>query len=331
MRVLAALQCPRPGTCKLISRPPEVRAVVPDIIKVSIMAAHVARATAPANIPTKRPPADRELITRLVSGHDDAIGSVVDRWSDSFFAFTDALKVFGREADDIIEEVFRRLAFDAPRLAVRPDRLPQWIHQTLRECAASVVARRSSVSPRPLALSAPQRSAPAAMPSAILLRCTLLIEHGQVAAALECLNAATPYRFTGVYRFDGLTLTNLFLYDRENTTGCAGSVNRLADTYCLWIHETLSVVQVSDSFTDPRAVGHPRREQVRSYCGGPVRDERGDLIGTVCHFDFAPHAAASTDTMPILAAVGPLLARVVASQTGISRSTGVGQPSLSAD
>lgn len=286
----------------------------PDTTKVTTMIAQFARTPTRDKLPATLAPDDRELITRLGSGDDEAIGEMVDRWSEPFFAFTDAMRVYGREADDIIEEVFRRLAFDAPRLGARPERLGEFIQRTLKECAASVVARRSTVAggTSPSRRTAGQVMSAAASPE-VVVRCKLLLEQRRVADALEYLNSGTPFRFTGIYRVDGLTLTNLFLYDRENRMGSGGTGARLADTYCVWIQETLSVVQMSDSTTDPRAVGHPKREQVRSYCGGPIRDERGNLIGTICHFDFAPHAAPSTDTLPLLAAVGPLLARAIVS------------------
>ena len=257
-------------------------------------------------------PIDRDLIRCVASGDDEAIGTMVDRWSGPLFAFTDAMRVYGREADNIIEEVFRRLAFDAPRFVARPERFGEWIQRTVRECAASVLAKTSLLaSDATPARKATRQVTPVAPPSAVVVRFRSLLEEGRLADALGCLNAETPFRFTGVYRFDGLTLTNLFLYDRENGFGSDGTVARLADTYCLWIHETLSVVQMIDSSVDPRAMGHSKRELVRSYCGGPIRDDDGNLFGTICHFDFVPHVGSSCDALPILAEVGPLLARAI--------------------
>ncbi len=277
------------------------------------MIAHLHPGATPRSRPsTTLAPIDRELIRRLVSGDGEAIGELVDRWSGPLFAFTDAMRLYGREADDVIEEVFRRLTLDAPRFVARPERFGEWIQRTARECATAVLARRSLLASE----ATPPRKAtghvmPVAPPSPVVVRFRSLLEEGRLADALGCLNAETPFRFTGVYRFDGLTLTNLFLFDRENGFASGGTATRLADTYCLWIHETLSVVQMSDSSIDPRAIGHSKRELVRSYCGGPIRDEDGNLFGTICHFDFAPHAGSSSDTLPILAEVGPLLARAI--------------------
>ncbi len=251
---------------------------------------------------------DRALIKRVASGDEEALGSMVDRWGDHFYQFTDALKVYGREADDMIEEVLRRLAFEASRFVVRPEKFGEWIQRTLRECAGAVVARRtvadvsdSLVLGRGRAAKSPEGRSPVAVIFQSLLG------DGRVADALGYLNGQTPFRFTAVYRFDGLFLANVYLYDRQVGFGNDESVARVSDTYCLWIHETLSVVQMSDSMTDPRARQHPKREKVRSYCGGPIHDENGKLFGTICHFDFEPHAG-TVETLPILAEVGPLLA-----------------------
>ena len=102
-------------------------------------------------------------------------------------------------------------------------------------------------------------------------------------------------------------LANLYLFDRQTGLGRDSTVAKVSDTYCLWINETLSVVQMSDAMTDPRAENHSKRETVRSYCGGPILDQAGDLFGTICHFDFEPRGN-SVETLPVLAEVGPMLA-----------------------
>ncbi len=67
---------------------------------------------------------------------------------------------------------------------------------------------------------------------------------------------------------------------------------------------------MSNSMSDPRARGHSRREDVRSYCGGPVFDDAANLVGTICHFDYVAHPI-STAAMPTLAAVAPFLAKAI--------------------
>ncbi|MEO8578260.1 MAG: hypothetical protein ABI556_16235 [Gemmatimonadales bacterium] len=254
---------------------------------------------------------DLELIRRVAAGEEEALGSMVDRWGDRFYELTDALRLYGREADDVIEEVFRRLAFDAARFVVRPDKLGEWLQRTFRECSGSVLARRSVAPFRAPMLgeqSSPSTSKASRSPVAIHFQS--LLSEGRLADALGYLNSQTPYRFTAVYRFDGLLLSNLYLFDRESGFGSDRSVARVADTYCLWVHETLAVVQMSDAATDPRARAHPKRELVRSYCGGPIRGRDGALFGTLCHFDFEPRET-SFDAMPILEEVASLLAQQI--------------------
>ena len=46
---------------------------------------------------------------------------------------------------------------------------------------------------------------------------------------------------------------------------------------------------------DPRKEGHPAREAVPAYCGVPVMDARGEILGTLCHYDLVPPAPAQVD------------------------------------
>jgi len=253
----------------------------------------------PSNVPGRIAEIDREVVENAAYGDPEAIGTLVDRWSERFYCFTDALRIRGREADNVVEEVLHRLAFEAPRFVARPEKLADWLRRTLTDCAGSVVARRS-LATQPMRRSSPTGAA-----------FSLLIAQGRLDDGLAYLNAQTPFRFTGVYRLEGFSIANLYLYDRKNGSGSDCSVTRVADTFCVWVQETLSVVQMSDSLTDPRAVGHPKREVVRSYCGGPIRGDEGQLVGTICHFDYEPHTD-SLDALPVLDEVGPLLARIIA-------------------
>jgi hypothetical protein len=258
-----------------------------------------------SNVPARRSDAtqraaeiDRKTVVNAASGDVEALGSLVDQWAGRFFGFTDALRIHGREAEDVVEEVIRRLAFDSPRFVARPEKLASWLAQTLRDCAGAVLARRS-IKATPLMTLSPVGAA-----------FSHLISQGQVSEAIVYLNSQTLFRFTGIYRLDGMRISNLYLYDRESGFGSDTPSGPVADTYCLWVQETLCVVQMPDSLSDPRAVGHPKREVVRSYCGGPIRAEDGNLLGTICHFDYAPHTGLR-DVSPVLCEVGPSLAHVM--------------------
>ena len=250
--------------------------------------------------------ADHDLMKRVASGDEAALGGMVDRWGDRLYQFTDTLRMNTREADEAIEETLRRLAFEASRFVARPEKFRAWIQRTFQDCAGAVVARRSTSTGNRTARSNP-RSATIERRSATAVVFQKLLKQGRMGDALGYLNSQTPFRFTAVYRFDGLMLANLYLFDRQTGLGRDSAVAKVSDTYCLWINETLSVVQMSDSLTDPRAESHAKREMVRSYCGAPILDQAGDLFGTICHFDFEPRGN-SVETLPVLAEVGPMLA-----------------------
>lgn len=106
-------------------------------------------------------------------------------------------------------------------------------------------------------------------------------------AALKLLNARTPFRFTGVYRFDGDVLRNVALFDRWAPDQPRGSDAPIGETYCAITGKLNDALLVSDGRRDPR---HPwmHGNSVVSYCGVPIRADSGLAIGTLCHFDDLP-------------------------------------------
>ena len=252
--------------------------------------------------------ADQKMLRGVAAMDESSISTMIDRWAAPLYSFTDALKLEPAEADRAIEEVFRRLMFEAPKVAATKDGLARWMRANIKGCAASVVAGR----PRPWRDRIARESVdirPSTESSAVAVRVQELIAMGGVPAVLAYLNSLTPFRFSGVYRFDGFSVVNLYLFDRENVCPAdEGGAARTSDTYCMWIQEALSVVRMCDAQTDPRAAGHTKRDDVRSYCGGPIFGRNGSLSGTICHFDFLPHDVPS-DIIPTLKDVGPLLGR----------------------
>lgn len=228
-----------------------------------------------------------------------------------------ALRLSGREADQTADEVFRRIWFEASSLAARPDDLRARLGAVVRDCCVATVARRTI--PGRLATAPPVPDGNASVSdleraeleaSLVASKFSAILAGSGLSPAIRYLNSLTPFRFTGVYRCEGLDIVNILLFDREGDPVPEGSRSRGADTYCLWIQETLSVVRMSNSMSDPRARNHARREDVRSYCGGPIFDDAGSLFGTICHFDYVAHPI-STAAMPALTAVAPLLAKAV--------------------
>lgn len=136
---------------------------------------------------------------------------------------------------------------------------------------------------------------------------TEILSRNGLHAALKLLNARTPFRFTGVYRFDGSLLSNVALYDRWATDQPRGGDAPIGETYCAITGKLNDSLVVSDGRRDPR---HPwmRGNSVVSYCGVPIRAESGIAIGTLCHFDDKPcqsHGREATFLMCIADAFRP--------------------------
>lgn len=102
--------------------------------------------------------------------------------------------------------------------------------------------------------------------------------------ALAYLNGRTPYRFTGVYRFDGDTLRNVVLYDRWEPDQKTGADAPMQETFCAIVRTQGDGLEVIDGRTDKR-FPWMRENAVICYCGALVRDDQGQPFGSVCHFD----------------------------------------------
>jgi GAF domain-containing protein len=114
-------------------------------------------------------------------------------------------------------------------------------------------------------------------------------------AGLAFLNQRVTHRCTAIYRLEAMTVRNLYLFDREG----------------LLLPESLGVVQLDESFcqhamrdgsfltedtrADSRVDGSPFKGVVVSYHGLPLLDARGELFGTLCHFDFVPRSLADSE------------------------------------
>lgn len=133
----------------------------------------------------------------------------------------------------------------------------------------------------------------------------MLTEAG-IHPALAFLNARTSHRFTGIYRLDPPVLRNVRLYDRENPELEIGADAAMRETYCSIVGETCAPFATADPRLDERLAEHPAREATLAYCGVPLRDERGNALGTLCHFDVVPRPV-DPEAPAVLEAAAPLL------------------------
>lgn len=106
-------------------------------------------------------------------------------------------------------------------------------------------------------------------------------------AALRYLNGLTEYRFTGVFRFEQAVI-GVFYFDREQPDVAAIPAIPLEASYCSYVRRANGLFTTADAMLDPRLTMHPARAEVRGYCGSPVFDPEGNLLGTLCHFDVEP-------------------------------------------
>lgn len=143
-------------------------------------------------------------------------------------------------------------------------------------------------------------------------------------AALKLLNARTPFRFTGIYRFDGAVLRNVALFDRWAPDQPRGSDAPLGETYCAITGKLNDALVVSDGRRDPR---HPwmQGNSVVSYCGVPIRGESGLAIGTLCHFDDKPCQSQGAEASFLLC-IADAFAPWVATDAGESSKPGDVEP-----
>ena len=113
--------------------------------------------------------------------------------------------------------------------------------------------------------------------------------------ALRRLNARTRYRFTGIYRFDPPLLRNVALFDRENPALRLSDDAVMRETYCSLVGERAAPLAVTDGEHDPRAAQTGAWRTLRAYCGVPLRDASGAVVGTLCHFDPRPRLPGPAD------------------------------------
>lgn len=122
-----------------------------------------------------------------------------------------------------------------------------------------------------------------------------VLQHHGLRAALIYLNGLTAFRFTALYRFDNDTLRNLYFYDRENPHVEISNDIPVLASYCVFVRQLQQKFATADSFNDARVVDHPKRRQVRAYCGVPLMDRHGNVFGSVCHFNIEPMPTSERD------------------------------------
>lgn len=129
-----------------------------------------------------------------------------------------------------------------------------------------------------------------------------LMEAEGLRTALYALLRRTDYRFIAIFRFQGGLATSVVHVDREDLTVLqAGEVPDTA-TYCCYVRDRKGAFVTADALLDSRTVNHAARQAVRAYCGVPILDPEGTLLGTLCHYDLLPRDPEQLDLELLLQA-----------------------------
>jgi GAF domain-containing protein len=125
-------------------------------------------------------------------------------------------------------------------------------------------------------------------------------------AALAYLVGLSDYRFIGIWRFQDGRANAAVHYDRENPAQLTATEVADTATYCCYVRDSRGVFTTANSLLDPRVQDHPARGAVLAYCGVPIMDAEGALLGTLCHYDLQPRDPAQLDLELLLQAAAEL-------------------------
>ncbi|VTU16002.1 hypothetical protein SRS16CHR_01663 [Variovorax sp. SRS16] len=106
--------------------------------------------------------------------------------------------------------------------------------------------------------------------------------------ALASLLQQTDYRFIGIWRFEDGQANAVVHYDRENPDVLTAQEVPDTATYCCFVRDSHAPFMTPNALVDERLAQHPARAQVLTYCGVPLMDSAGTILGTLCHYDLVP-------------------------------------------
>jgi GAF domain-containing protein len=129
-----------------------------------------------------------------------------------------------------------------------------------------------------------------------------------VRAALAFIVSLSDYRFVGIFRFRDGKATAAVHVDRKKPQQLRSPEVPETATYCCYVRDSRGVFTTANALQDSRLTDHPARTDVLAYCGVPVMDAEGQLLGTLCHYDVVPRDPQQLD-LPLLIQVASTLAR----------------------
>jgi GAF domain-containing protein len=129
-----------------------------------------------------------------------------------------------------------------------------------------------------------------------------------VRAALAYIVSLSDYRFISVFQFRDDKAMAALHFDRENPDVLRSAEVPDTATYCCYVRDSRGVFTTANALLDARLASHPKRTGVLAYCGVPVMDAEGQLLGTLCHYDVVPRDPEQLD-LALLIEVASALAR----------------------
>ena len=124
--------------------------------------------------------------------------------------------------------------------------------------------------------------------------------------ALAYVVGLSEYRFIGIFRFQDGKATAVVHVDREHPEQLTTDEVPDTATYCCFVRDSKGAFTTADAMHDARLETHVARSVVKAYCGIPVMDPEGELLGTLCHYDLVPRDPESLD-LPLLLRVASAL------------------------
>lgn len=115
-----------------------------------------------------------------------------------------------------------------------------------------------------------------------------LVSSGNLWAALEHLNLQSRLRFTALHRFGSQTAGNFLLVDRDDSSRPTAEWLQRNEDFRGFVEAMAAAPLGEDASVDLARVAHPVAGRIRACCGLPLRDENGEVFGTLCQFDLVP-------------------------------------------
>lgn len=126
--------------------------------------------------------------------------------------------------------------------------------------------------------------------------------------ALAYLLSLTTYRFIAIFRFENEMTKTIVFYDRENPQAANTQETEISSTYCCYVRDSRGAFMTANALLDARMMGHPKREVLSSYCGVPILDSEGVILGTLCHYDVVPRDPEQIN-LPLVLSVAAALSK----------------------